>query len=284
MENMKINNNDYVEIADGTYWVGFTGEMAGFLCSPYLIVDEDEAVLIDSGSRDDFSTVMLKIMRTGTSPGKIKRLIYQHSDPDLCGNIPHMEAMIDHPDLKVLSHSDNMVFINYYASKAPKESIDKIDYTYTFSSGRKLRFFPIPYAHTAGNFITYDTKTEVLFSSDLFGSYSTNGYIYTDLNAECEKCDIVKRSDLLKDHTWDKMICPRKKEQCQLLVVCKFHKHIMPSTRALRYALKQIEGLDISLIAPQHGNLYHTALSRKIVIHRLQTLANVGIDQFFAGG
>lgn len=88
MKSRELDYSDYVEIAEGVFWVGFADETAGIHCNPYLIVDNNEAVLIDSGSRNDFSTVMLKIMRTGTNPGNIKRLIYQHYDPDLCGNIP----------------------------------------------------------------------------------------------------------------------------------------------------------------------------------------------------
>jgi flavorubredoxin len=73
-----------VQIADNIYWVGFSDEKAGIQCHPYLIMEGSEAVLIDGGSRDDFSTVMLKILRTGADPRNIKRLIYQHYDPDLC--------------------------------------------------------------------------------------------------------------------------------------------------------------------------------------------------------
>ena len=56
--------------------------------------------MLDSGSRNDFSTVMLKTMRAGVAPNQICRLIYHHYDPDLCANIPHMEALIHSKDLK----------------------------------------------------------------------------------------------------------------------------------------------------------------------------------------
>ena len=128
--NDEIDSFQPMEIAKGVYWVGFADSKVGLHCNPYLIVDGDEAVLIDSGSRDEFSTVMLKILRTGIDPGKIKRLIYQHFDPDLCGNIPHFEAVINNNDLKIISHKENNVFINYYSSKSPKlciESLKSID-------------------------------------------------------------------------------------------------------------------------------------------------------------
>ena len=267
MTNMELDYNDYVEIADGVYWVGFADKNAGLHCNPYLIVDDGEAVLIDSGSRNDFGTVMLKIMRTGTDPRNIKRLIYQHYDPDLCGNIPHMEALINNKELKILSHKENNVFIDYYSTKSQKECIEDLGYVYRFTSGRELTFIRTPYSHSGGSFVTYDTKTKVLFSSDLYGSYDADWNLYSTIIGKCGECVPVD-------------ICPETVNQCQITGMWDFHKSIMTSTKALRFALKQIEDLDISIIAPQHGSLLHTPQIQKIAKDRLNALEGVGIDRF----
>ena len=123
MSDAELDYNEYIEIADGVYWVGFADKDIGLHCNPYLIVDGGEAVLLDGGSRNDFSTVMLKIMRTGTNPRNIHRLIYHHYDPDLCSNLPHMEALINCPELKIISHYENNIFINYYSAHTPKLDI-----------------------------------------------------------------------------------------------------------------------------------------------------------------
>ena len=270
MADKELDYNDYVEIADGVYWVGFADKSAGLHCNPYLIVDNDEAVLIDGGSRNDFGTVMLKIMRTGTDPRKITRLIYQHYDPDLCGNIPHMEALIDNKDLKILSHRENNIFIEYYSTKSNKECIEDLGYTFHFSSGRELEFIRTPYAHSAGSFVTYDTKTRVLFSSDIFGSYDAAWNLYSLIGEKCAVC--TPRSS-----------CPDNGVPCQVMGMWNFHKIIMTSTGALRYALKQMEKLDISIIAPQHGSLLHTQRVQEIAKARLSALEGVGIDQYIGG-
>ena len=109
-----------VEISEGIYWVGYTDDNAGLHCNPYLIIENDEAVLIDGGNRDDFSTVMLKILRTGLDPCQISRLIYQHYDPDLCGNLPQLEAIINNDDLQIISHAENNIFIHFYSKKTPR--------------------------------------------------------------------------------------------------------------------------------------------------------------------
>jgi hypothetical protein len=103
-----------VEIADGIYWIGFYDEQAGLHCNPYLIVDNDEAIVIDGGSRPDFATVMMKILQTGITPNQIVALLYQHYDPDLCGSIPNFEDIIKRNDLKILSDSENLMFIRHY--------------------------------------------------------------------------------------------------------------------------------------------------------------------------
>ena len=50
----KSKNTDYenpIEIADGIFWVGFYDRQSGLHCNPYLIIDNDEALVIDGGSR-----------------------------------------------------------------------------------------------------------------------------------------------------------------------------------------------------------------------------------------
>jgi len=267
MDHKEFDLNDYIEIADGVYWVGFADMDAGFHCNPYLIVDGDEAVLIDSGSRNDFSTVMLKIMRTGTNPKIIKRLIYQHYDPDLCGNIPHMEAIIDNPDLRIISHNKNNPFINYYSTISPKECIEEMGLHYTFSSGRRLEFVLTPYCHAPGSFVTYDTKSKVLFSSDIFGSYDSYWELFTQINKECLQCDTLDE-------------CSITKRKCHMAGVIDFHRNLMPSAKALNHALGIIEKMDISMIAPQHGSVFYSADSQKAVIERLKSLTSVGIDYY----
>jgi len=271
VKNRELNYQQSIEIADKVYWVGFLDENVGLHCNPYLIVDGDEAVLIDSGSRGDFSTVMLKVMRTGTSPSRIRRLIYQHHDPDLCGNVLHMEAVINSPDLKIISHRENILFINYYAAKSPRLCIEEIGMRFEFSSGRRLEFIRTPFVHTPGNFITYDTKTGVLFSSDIFGSYDYSWSLYTEINEKCSRCDATE-------------ICPHTNNRCQLSGIREFHKRVMPSVKALNYALDRIEELDVSMIAPQHGSILDTRVSREVAIRHLRALDCLGFDCFLKEG
>lgn len=153
---MESLEKEPVDIAEGVYWVGYSDENRGLHCNPYLIIEGDEAALIDGGNRDDFSTVMLKILRTGIEPSQITRLIYQHYDPDLCGSLPQLEAIINNDALRIISHSENNVFIHYYSAKTEKLDFRELGNHYEFSTGRRLEFYATPYCHHPGSFVTYE--------------------------------------------------------------------------------------------------------------------------------
>lgn len=266
-------NLDYsgpIEVAEGIYWIGFADDNSGLHCNPYLIVEGEEAILIDGGSRDDFSTVMMKILQTGIDPNTISRLIYQHYDPDLCGSIPHFENLIEHEDLKIISHRENNIFIKYYSSKKPKLCIETMDYSYTFKSGRKLTFIRTPYAHSTGSFMTYDEKTGTLFSSDIFGSYDRIWDLFLKLKPECKNCHFDNK-------------CYLDDKPCGIKGIINFHQRVMTSFRAMQYALEQIEGIDPIIVAPQHGSIVEGREQIHTVMEHLKATNNIGIDYFLAG-
>jgi flavorubredoxin len=104
-----------------------------------------------------------------------------------------------------------------------------------------------------------------LFSSDLFGSYDVNWSLYANVFDKCDNCDST-------------LLCDSTDTLCHVCGVFDFHRFIMPCTKALRNALNCIEKLDISMIAPQHGSIFYTPDSVKIIIEKLKGLKSVGID------
>ena len=254
-----------VEIADGIYWIGFFDEQAGLHCNPYLIIDNDEAVVIDGGSRPDFATVMMKILQTGIAPNQIIALLYQHYDPDLCGSIPNFEDIIKRNDLKIISDSSNLMFIRHYSVATGLLPISKINYQFRFSSGRTLQFVKTPYAHSGGSIVTFDETSGILFTSDLFGSLGLEWELFLKLRPECMDC--VNRKE-----------CPSKRTNCPLDDILNFHKTVMPSCQALRYSLEQILDIPFTAIAPQHGSIIDNKEIMRYVFELLATLKGVGID------
>ncbi|MDD4311163.1 MAG: MBL fold metallo-hydrolase [Eubacteriales bacterium] len=269
MDSAEQLNMNPIEIAEGVFWLGYANDSVSMHCNPYLIFEGDEAVLIDGGSRDDFSYVMLKILRTGLKPAQIKRLIYQHYDPDLCGNLPQMEAIINSEELNIISHAENNVFIHYYSKKTPKLDYRAIDNQFVFQTGRKLEFYGTPFCHAPGSFVTYDTKTKTLFSSDLFGSYDTNWKLFVSLTPDCRNCATQQT-------------CHKTGEECPLVLIGEFHKRIMTSNMALHHALDVLSAIDIECIAPQHGGILFGRENVQTAITYLRGVGDVGIEYYAA--
>jgi len=263
-----ILSKDYespIEIENGVYWVGFYDRPAGLHCNPYLIVDNDEAIVIDGGSRPDFATVMMKILQTGIAPNQIKALLYQHYDPDLCGSIPNFESIIKNENLKIISASENLMFIRHYSASSRLLPISTLNYQYAFSSGRTLHFTKTPYSHSGGSFVTFDPKSKILFSSDLFGSLGTEWELILKLRPECKDCLNLSK-------------CPQGRMVCPINDILNFHKTLMPSEKALRYALEKISEIPFQIIAPQHGSIINDGEIIRYVFDLLTTLKGVGID------
>jgi flavorubredoxin len=264
-------NPDYsrpIELAEGVYWVGFFDEQSGAQANPYLIVDGNEAIVIDGGSRSAFPKVMIKILQTGISPSSIVALIYQNYDPRLCGSIPHLEGIINRSDLKIISDEANHLFIQHYSESVQLLSLSEINHEYVFSSGRRLRFTKTPYAHSAGSFITFDERTGILFTSDLFSGLASRNTLFFKLPAACGE----------SSRTESKAPCTQKDGACPIWQILEFHRQIMTSERALRLALEKIAQIPFTVIAPQYGSVIHEPEDIIQICECLVSLKGVGID------
>lgn len=210
-----------IKIAEDTYWVGIYLENDVFQCHPYMILNGDESILIDPGSKLEMKPLIRKIASL-TNLKNVKYIILHHQDPDLCAAVPTIERLINRDDLLIVTHSRMSVLIKHYGIKAKYYNVDYNDFVLK-TKNRILRFYTTPYCHSPGAFVTYDEKTKVLFSSDIFGGLEESWSFYAD--------------DNYYSH------------------IEGFHMAYMPSRDILNYALRKIEELDLELIAPQHGSI-----------------------------
>ena len=112
----------------------------------------------------------------------------------------------------------------------------------TLKSGRVLRFIHAPYLHAPGAIITYDEKSKILFSGDIFGAYD-------------------------KPEEWNLYASPEYSSR--LNVFMEFH---MPSKEIVTHTLKKLDEMDIEMIAPQHGSIIRPKSEIKKHIEILKTL------------
>ena len=211
-----------IEIADNIYWVGMYLKDDPFQCHPYFILNGKESVLIDPGSMLEFEAIVEKV-KSLVPMNHIKYIILHHQDPDLCASVPEIEKLIGRDDLRIVTHSRMTPLIKHYLIKSAYYEIDKNDLRLETGNGLKLEFLTTPYCHSPGAFVTYHPETKVLFSGDIFGGI---------------------------EESWKFFAGPDYFDQAK-----QFHAEYMPSKDIFNYALKKIEQLDMTLIAPQHGSI-----------------------------
>lgn len=221
---LKTEYDKPIEVAEGVYWVGYNMD-AVFRTNPYLIVDGDEAVLIDPGSSIDFFAVRSKVASI-ISPSKIKHIILHHQDPDLCGSTRQFEIIIEE-DIKIYNPLRSSFFVRFYGIETPITKISKDGEFLIFKSGRKLQFFMTPYCHSPGAMVTYDEKTKTIFTSDIFGAFGDQWDLFADKIGDEKHLEDVRL----------------------------FMEPFMGSEEAMKLAIGKMKKLDINLICPQHGSI-----------------------------
>lgn len=217
------------EIAAGIYWVGGDEQNGGLHCNPYLIVEEDEAILIDPGSVLDFEYVYKNVCNI-VPLEKIKYIILHHQDPDFCSSVPLFEQK--GANFKIVTHWRTQTLVKYYGIKSEYYIVNENQFRLTLNSGRVLGFVQTPYLHFPGAIATYDYSSKILFSSDLFGAFSYEWKLYAEGNY------------------MEKMKT--------------FHEHYMPSNDIIRPVMEVFLSMDISMIAPQHGSIINNKIQEHI--------------------
>lgn len=218
----KLDDSNAIKIADDIWWVGFADYEAGFSNNPYLLVDEEEAVLFDPGPGHPlFRDLILQKIEQVVSPERIKYIVVHHQDPDLCGLIPFIENSL-HPDLVIMSHPRTSLFVPYYGVRKGVLPLGDGD-SLRMKSGRRIFFYHAPYLHFAGNMMSYDEKTASLFSSDIFAVFSREWSLYAD--------------------------------ESYVPLAKSFIEHYIAAKEPVLYAYEKIKTLKLERILPQHGGI-----------------------------
>ncbi|MEO2065205.1 MAG: diguanylate cyclase [Desulfurobacteriaceae bacterium] len=214
-----------IELGPEVFWVGYVVPNDPFQCHTYLIRNGEESILIDPGSMITFPIVLEKILKL-VELKDIKYIIFHHQDPDITGCYNILEQLFPNPSKErfAVTHWRAKTLLKHYKWKTPFYLVDKHDWKLQ-AGDRLLEFVFTPYAHFPGAFCTYDPKSEILFSSDIFGAIS-------------DKFQLFATDD---------------EEYYQGVEL--FHKHYMPSSAILNYALDKIMEKNPKLIAPQHGSI-----------------------------
>jgi eukaryotic-like serine/threonine-protein kinase len=233
-------DNEVVEIAADTYWVGRRdGKLLE--CNSYLRVFRDDkhqiAMLIDPGPPRNLETVVEKVKFVLGSLDVLRYVFLNHQDPDVAMNAAAIQQ--GNPQVHVLCSADTWRLCQFYG-------LDPKRYTATesfaesqmvFTTGQSIQFVPSPFCHFRGATMISDRETAVLFSGDLFGGTSTG----LGLLASEES----------------------------LAGVDFFHQLYMPTNRALARAVARVRCLFPipTIIAPQHGAIAVGRAAERLLAH-----------------
>lgn len=199
-------------------------------CHPYLIEAGNNSVLVDPGSATSIDALMDQVVRV-IALDQIRWIVCHHSDPDIAGGLARLGTILAREDVTVVTEWRTETLLRYYGHRFPVMLIEEHDWCLELDDERELRFVLTPYLHFPGAMCSYETSSQVLFSSDLFGGFTDGKTLYATDSSHFE-------------------------------VIRSFHEHYMPSREILRAGLGRIRRAfpSIALIAPQHGCIIPSAL------------------------
>jgi diguanylate cyclase (GGDEF)-like protein len=227
-----------VEIAPRVWWVGHLLEGDHFQCHAYLLEQGDQSVLFDLGAAKSFRHVLAKVEEV-VALRDIRWFVVHHQDPDITGALPLLDQLVARPDAVVVTHWRAEALLRHYGLDLPFWRIEDHGWVLPLED-RTLQFVLTPYLHFPGAFVSFDPESGVLFSSDLFGGFTSEPKLVAEDEGYFEAIRL-------------------------------FHEHYMPSQEILAHGLSRIEPLPIQMIAPQHGSIIPGPMVRPIIA-RLKNL------------
>lgn len=205
------------QLAPHIYKFSKYNKMYNITFNQFLLVGDEESILIETGHRKSFDDLYAQIS-TVCDPHTIKHIIIPHFEADELGALTTFMANL-WPDTKV------------YATFMCRESIeDVLDVRTTpvrHAEIRKIdkftfKFIHTPHVHQRDCMVIEELTHKILFSADVFIlSGEWQGVIKDDVSKDLEYT-ILKH--------W-----------------------YMPSSKYLRQAIERFEHDDIQMIAPMHG-------------------------------
>ncbi len=234
----KVKPNSEVDILKGEIiyedenhkyiWLGWEEKEGENLVNvnQYLIIDGDEAVILDPGGIHVFPRIVGNLSRY-IDLEKLKYLFFSHQDPDVCSGI---SMWLSITPAKVYISKWWIRFIPHFGIFDHKKliPIDDKGGRITFKSGKYLELIPTHFLHSTANFTVYDPVSKIYFSGDLGTALFPFGEKYLFVE------DFNHYAKLMEG----------------------FHARFMTSNQTIKYFLNKISKYDIEMIVTQHGGIF----------------------------
>jgi flavorubredoxin len=242
-----------VEIVKDIHWVGaidwavrdFHGYVTprGTTYNNYLLLD-DEVTLVDT-VKYDFSETTVKNIRGLVDPAKIRHVVVNHIENDHVTSLDRILELA--PDATVyLTQKGKRGLDRFYDTSRWKMKLVKTGDT--LKTGRfTLTFLETPMLHWPDSMMTYVPEARLLFSQDAFGQHLASAARFDD--------------EFAKSDSWAEL---------DDAVVEYYANILMPFGALIEKKLEEVGalGLDIGMIAPDHGVIWRAEPSRVLQSYR----------------
>lgn len=191
----------------------------------YLVVCEEDAILLDPGGSEIFPQVFAAISEV-CDPREVKKIFASHQDPDIISSLSMWGQF--NPEIECYISALWANFIPHFGGD--NEKITPIpDPGMDIHLGRvKLQAIPAHYLHSSGNFHLYDSKAKILFSGDVGAALlpeNDSGVFVEDFGKHIRYAE-------------------------------HFHQRWMGSEKAKKAWCERVSNMDIDMLCPQHGAIY----------------------------
>ncbi len=195
----------------------------GVQSNQHLIVHGGEAMLLDPGGTKLYTKVV-KAVAQAKGKARLSKIFLSHQDPDIVAAIngwlmtTRADAYISALWRRFVPHfgSDRLVFERL--QPIPDAGMD------LELGGCILKVVPAHFLHSVGNFHLYDPTSRILYTGDMGVSLGQDSRMVEDFDAHIPLMEM-------------------------------FHVRYMTSNAAVRGWVEMVRGMDVEIIAPQHGSM-----------------------------
>jgi flavorubredoxin/flavin reductase (DIM6/NTAB) family NADH-FMN oxidoreductase RutF len=152
------------------------GLQNGTTYNSYIIRGEQTA-LVDT-SHAKFRTLYIDALKAEIDPTKINYLIISHTEPDHSGLVKDVLALAPH--VTVVGAKVAIQFLENLVHQPFKQKIVKNGDQIDIGNGHVLQFVSAPNLHWPDTMLTYDFKTSVLYTCDVFGMHFCDERTYDE--------------------------------------------------------------------------------------------------------
>ncbi len=238
-----------VQIKPDIYWVGaidwgvrdFHGYITpnGTTYNNYLILDRD-ITLVDT-VKHDFSEITIDNIRSICDPAQIKNLVINHIEPDHVSSIDKIMDLCPNAMIYITDKGKKGLDRHFDTSKWKFTIVKTGD---TLSTGKyTIQFLETPMLHWPDSMMSFVKEAKLLLSQDAFGQHLATAARFDDEFVEC-----ASHSELDE------------------AVVEYYANILMPFGPLIKNKIAEVQklGLDIDMIAPDHGVIWRGAPGKVI--------------------